>query len=286
MPSVVLIVTGKMEHAGLIAALQPIFPSVDFTIDPPDSPINGFTSSDICGLPNPADPESNVRELAARLVAAAEPGRRSKRPDLVVAIEDLELINDGQPGAVVDYFRQAVKDHVRAKWSPPHDPGPVFDIVREHCSFHLLRPMTEAYFFADPDALRRAKIASEPILPSGLDLEQFQTADPAYSALPTGSKPIADAPIRERHPKSYLHYLCDPTLVDRKRRYKESQNGVAALRGLDWSRAVVSADHCPFLRAFLDDLAFAVHQPLDWVHRPTGIPTAFPGPSDRILRNC
>ena len=42
-------------------------------------------------------------------------------------------------------------------------------------------------------------------------------------------------PAREFHPKCYLRYLCDPTLTDKRKRYRETDQGVAVLRSLDWS---------------------------------------------------
>ena len=67
-------------------------------------------------------------------------------------------------------------------------------------------------------------------------------------------------PDREFHPKCYLHYLCDPTLADRRKRYRETAKGVAALRSLDWVRCLGPSPHCPFLHAFLDDLGAGTEQ--------------------------
>ncbi len=100
------------------------------------------------------------------------------------------------------------------------------------------------------------------------------------------NKRIVDMPEREFHPKSYLNFLCDPTLTDRSKRYKESHNGVAALESLDWQSVVSNAPHCPFLHAFLDDLAEALNTPLAFINRSAADQRArFPGPIDRILRN-
>ena len=69
-------------------------------------------------------------------------------------------------------------------------------------------------------------------------------------------------PDREFHPKGYLRYLCDPTLMDKRKRYKEAVNGVTALRSLNWSDVLDPSPHCPFLHAFLDDLGEALNSPL------------------------
>ena len=93
-------------------------------------------------------------------------------------------------------------------------------------------------------------------------------------------------PDREFHPKCYLHYLCDPTLMDKRKRYRETDKGVAALRSLDWSDVLGPSPHCPFLHAFLDDLGEALNSPLPSVSRDHADPRVrFPGPKNRILRN-
>ena len=161
-----------------------------------------------------------------------------------------------------------------------------YDRVRERCSFHLFRPMTEAYFFGEQDALRRAGAQTAAQLPAGFDLEAFRTADAAFLQLPPDGRAkndrrIIDMPDRERHPKSYLQYLCDPTLADHRRRYRETHGGAAALRDLDWPQVLSTPPHCPFLHAFLDDLAFALNQPLPFVDKRT--PLCLPDlPANRI----
>ena len=140
-------------------------------------------------------------------------------------------------------------------------------------------------------------------LPANLDLEQFRTIDQAYLSLPAwtnlnvdpparyrttdmSKKHIVDMPEREFHPKSYLNYLCDPTLTDRRRRYRETVNGMDALKTLDWESVVSSPPRCPFLHAFLDDLGEALNRPLTFIDRLAADQRArFPGPTDRILRN-
>ena len=93
-------------------------------------------------------------------------------------------------------------------------------------------------------------------------------------------------PQREFHPKAYLRFLCDPTLSDRRKRYRETVNGVAALQSLDWACVLSSPPHCPFLHAFLDDLGQALNSPLPFTDMAHADPRArFPGPIDRVLRN-
>jgi hypothetical protein len=286
MAVVALIPTGKMEHAALGPALAQLFPEDVFVVRPPERHLDGFTSRNVAPLAAapPGPIPSNLEELAAELVNAIFPGRRDQPIDFAYVVEDLELCNQRQPDLVFRVFRDAVDSYIRRTW--PQQSGPKYARVRERCSFHVFRPMTEAYFFGDAAALQRAGADQPHQLPANLDLEQFRTVDQAFLTLPPGTERIAEMPQREFHPKSYLHYLCDPTLHDHQRKYRETHNGVAALASLNWERVIRSPPHCPFLHAFLDDLGEALNSPLPFVDRAHADPRArFPGPIDRILRN-
>ncbi len=286
MAQVVLIPTGRLEHAALAPALQRLFPNHDFIPRPKEKPLDGFTSTDVNRIELGGSVLTNVEELAAELVAAVVPGRRGKPADLAVVVEDLELVNDHQPERVIQIFRDAVHRHIHKTWNSHQAQERALNAVRDRCSFHLLRPMVEAYFFGEPAALQRAGAAEMPQVPDDLDLESFQTTDPLFLQLPNSSERIADMPQRQRHPKSYLHYLCDPTLADRKRRYRETQGGAAALKDLDWRKVLVVPPHCPFLHALLDDLAACLDHRLPFVSQDHAHPlTRFPGGKDRLLRN-
>jgi hypothetical protein len=248
--------------------------------------LDGFTSQDVAPLTaaGPGPIPTNLDELAAELVNSIFPGRRGQRVDFAYVVEDLELVNQGQADLVLRLFRDAVDSYIRQTW--PQQSEPKYAEVRERCSYHLFCPMTEAYFFGDATALQRAGAVRPPQLPANLDLEQFRTIDDAFLALPAGTKRIADMPRREFHPKSYLHYLCDPTLADRQTRYRETVNGVEALRSLDWAQVLRPAPHCPFLHAFLDDVAEALNSRLPFVNSAHADPRVrFPGLRGRILRN-
>ncbi len=286
MAVVALIPTGKMEHAALGPALARLFPDDPFVVLPPERHLDGFTSRDVAPLAAapPGPVPTDLDELAAELVNAIFPGRRGQRIDFAYVVEDLELCNQAQPDRVLRLFRDAVDSYISRTW--PQQSEPRYAQVRKRCSYHLFRPMTEAYFFGEPAALQRAGADQPHQVPANLDLEQFRTVDQAFLTLPPGTDRIADMPQREFHPKSYLHYLCDPTLADRRRRYRETVNGVAALVSLDWECVLSSPPHCPFLHAFLDDLGEALNSPLIFVDRAYAYPRArFPGPGDRILRN-
>ena len=168
---------------------------------------------------------TELEDLVAELINAIFPRRREERFDFAFAVEDLELVNDAQPDLVLQLFRDTVRRYIKKNWKFEIDR--TLSEVRERCSFHLVRPMTEAYFFGEPAAVNRAGAILPPQLPIALDLEQFITTDLVYSNLPS-SEQIADMPLRLRHPKHYLRYLCDPTLVAKwSSQYRETHGGVA-----------------------------------------------------------
>ena len=287
MAQVVLIPTGRLEHAALGPSLKRLFPAHDFLPRPKDQHHDGFTSVDVAHITLRGAVPSNVDELAAELVASVSPGQRGKPADFAFLVEDLELLNDHQPARVVAVFRDAVERHVRVTWPSQAGQDRTFALVRERCSFHLFRPMTETYFYGEPAALQRAGAARPPQLPANLDFEAFQASDQPFLQFPNGQcDRIVDMPHRQRHPKSYLHFLCDPTLADKKRRYRETRGGVDALSRLDWAQVLSSPPHCPFLHAFLDDLADALNHPLPFVDKAHACPiTQFAGRQNLLLRN-
>jgi len=242
MPKVVLITTGKAEFCGLPAALGRLFPDVDFI---PEGPVDSFTTARVVPLPTDRKIEANVDKLAARLVAAVNPGRKTKsqeRADLAFVIEDLELVNVDQPQVVVDTLRSAVQRHVdKLPWNLKRKEE-THERLRERGSFHLFMPMLETYFFGDPAALQRAGTKQTPKLAAGVDLEAFEAIDSLFL-----SEPGAHA----KHPKRYLAHLCQRD----GNQYREAHQGAAALRDLDWSQVLAALLHVQFLRALIHDLA-------------------------------
>jgi hypothetical protein len=100
-------------------------------------------------------PESDLAWFVAHLVAETYPGRHGTPPDLVIGVDDVELVNAAHPDVVVQVPRDAVRSHVEQTWSGAARDR-VYARLRDHCSFHLLKPMVEAYFFGEPAALERA----------------------------------------------------------------------------------------------------------------------------------
>jgi hypothetical protein len=285
MKKVVLIVTGECERRGLAASLQRYFPSARF--EQPQLR-DSFTSArlkltDLPGGPRPRQ----VDRLAAAMVAVTDPGRTGERPDLVIAVDDVELPNLDQVDVVVSQLREAVRHHLAIyPWASDRRREQVTQRLREHCSFHLLCPMVEAYFYGEPAALTRAG-AQIPSSVDGraLDVEDFITHDPPFLEVPDREKYWAK-PDRQRHPKHYLQYLCDPVGDEQNpspSRYRETHGGVKALRELDWSGALSQEAHARLARSLFTDLAEAleVDNPLPGTCHPE---TSNPGP-EAVLRN-
>jgi hypothetical protein len=262
MATVRVLTTGRMEQKALHTSLQAVFPDHAFVAH---ERLDGFT-----GAPLPPNYEElarrprlrfNIDKFINTIVGLFAPGGRRPRPDYVLAIEDLELVNADAPERVVSTVRDAIGRNLSA-W--PVDGAARERLradLRERCSFHLMAPMTEAYFFADASAFARATAPGpdHPVVfdAGACDVEAFSVDDPPYLA-PANDTDIAwHKDNRRRHPKHYLEYLTDPAL-DGRSRYDEVTTGAAALASLAWERLVSTTDrppaHLRFARSMLVDL--------------------------------
>lgn len=256
MKSVALLVTGEVERA-LGKGLARLFPDVEFR---PPVKLDGFTSSVIPSGPLPGGIRRCVDKIAAQLVAEVEPGRRGTPPEMVLFVDDLELHNQSSPGRVVEHLRDSIQRYIEDfSWPSQASRERARDRVRERCSFHLLDPMIEAYFFGEPAALVRAG-AKRPstVDPRTTDLERFVATDADFLARPDlapGEEvPPWARPRRASHPKAYLQFLCDPAGTLR-RAYRETEGGRRALDDLDWDAVLQPTQHVRFLRSLLLDVA-------------------------------
>jgi len=211
-------------------------------------------------------------------VAAIEPGQRTNKPyDFVFALEDLELCNASQPALVVNLMREAVSRHLEtASFASESSRSKARDRARARCSFHLLVPMVESYFFGEADtesgALRRAGACqTSAFVPEACDVEKFHVGTTAFvdrERYPDGLKQGGIAvswakPQREQHPKHYLSFLCEPDPVTPGQgRYQETRGGAEALRLLDWKQVLGISAHGTFLRSFIADLADGLGRPM------------------------
>lgn len=213
-----LVVTGDLEQAALAQALGRAFPTAEF--EPLGGMVGqGFTSREVRHFEE-GPVASDVMKYAAYIVAEVEnPGtRRHKRADHVIAVEDLELVNAGHAGHVVQALRSAVFAHVRATYSEPSERSRVFEALRQRASFHIAAPMTESWFFGEPAALVRAgQLNARPSLfdRATCDPEDFKVDDPTYAAVPPSElkREWPHSPdVRSKHPKKYVSFLADKHL--------------------------------------------------------------------------
>lgn len=292
MLTISLLVTGVTEHTGLPDSLRQVFPSARFRIGNGGRRLDGFTSHRLKPLTGPRPrAESYLDEFAARLVAETYPGRDGKPADLIVGVDDLELENMDQPELVVRLLREAVQAHVERSFQG-NTRARVYERLQNHCSFHLLKPMVEAYFFGEPAALDRAGRALERTCLFGAescDVEDFAVDDPAYMQVAEAANDKRDwrhgRQQRPRHPKKYLQFLCDPA-GDGKTTYRESRGGAEALKRLAWEQ-VLRPGHVAYARALLADIAreVAPAPPVQAVLESTSPCATWPPPRQPLLRN-
>ncbi len=255
MTRVALIVTGELEKKSLHLSLARFFPEADFEI----LKLDGFTSRELPDTPTFEEGRpSLVEKLVRALMAAVDPGRLGTPADLAFLVDDLELYNAATPERAVEHVRAAMRRQLEARWSSADRRRQSADLVRQRCSFHLLAPMVEAYFFGEPAALERVG-AKRPARfdPLAADVERFATDDPDFLAPADGKHPAWAKLGRARHPKHYVRFLCDPEGSD-PRAYRETRHGHEALRSLDWPFVLAPAAHARFARSFLTDLAEAL----------------------------
>ncbi|MCA9707020.1 MAG: hypothetical protein KDK70_14295, partial [Myxococcales bacterium] len=213
MARVQLITTGVMEERALGESLRRLFPEHEFISRPH---LDGFTSARLPPPPLPTRVPLNVDKLATTLIGAFAPGGRRDRPrpDFVVAVDDVELANADDPSRITAALREALQRRLEAWPASAHALDRLREALRHKVSFHLMAPMTEAYFFADPAALARAT-APGPAHPSrfdpATDVETFTVDDPDYLDPPAepGSRWCKPSG-RQGHPKRYLIYLTEP----------------------------------------------------------------------------
>jgi hypothetical protein len=181
--------------------------------------------------------------------------------DLVIAVDDVELVNVGSEHLIHQWFGAVIANEVKGLTHAQ------LAKLQARASFHLLAPMVEAYFFGDAAALTRlftaADLAQHPSWSTTSPLlESFSTADATYTnrtAWPDlPNPPKLDAwrnANRERHPKHYVEYLCKT----HPRGYREGTAGVAALKELDFAQVVARGTPC--LSDLLADIENALGLP-------------------------
>jgi hypothetical protein len=288
-----IICTGKMEFEGLARSLGRVFPAHFEAVAQLDS----FTSAQVqLGAPlqkAPLDPRQvpvDAREvkLAAALVGAIL-GDKAQAPfDLILVLDDLETCNQHQIDVVTQRFGAAVRfvlerfdaEHGQAT---PDRVARLREDLRARASFHLARPMAEAWFFGHPDTLTEAGASRMGEWPCQDDAERFQVDDADYRRWPRYRSHV----LGDQHPKDYLTFLCGaggyrevPRL---HQRHQSMPSGRAALEQVDWRALARRPGQFGLTRAMLHDIADAL-EVQDWP--PAGLePTARMAGGGTILRN-
>ena len=263
-----LVVTGDMEAQALVGSLQSQFPDHrggDDVIWDKARKMNCTTSHRLRRDSN--TPSKPMLNLARAMLAEVLDGKNGTPADLVVVIDDVELDNLGQEEVIAEHFRLAVSVELEKKASSAGTLERYKKIVRERCSFHVLRPMVESYFFADVQALQRLGVIATPLLRHATDVEDFEVIDDnwlpecrAHNLLQLGR----GFPWwrHERHPKRYIDHLL---ARNKSSAYDETLQGVQALKILEWEKVPKVATDVAFVRALFEDLA-------DWFEVPSPIP--------------
>ncbi len=230
-----------------------------------------------------------MHDLAEAMFGAAIDGKKGPPSDLVIVIDDVELGNVGQETIVATQFREALSKRL-LEYSA-NTQTRYRAVLREKCSFHMLKPMVESYLFGDPPALASAGVpASRPPKLLQPRIEQFESNDILW--LPTCA--IENSRLKtklpwwrhECHPKHYLVHLAASANVF----YEETNHGKHALKSLNWNTAALAAPKdVPIIRSLFQDLAdwFGVPNPLGTVEPPDY--NFYPAPninrSQLLLRN-
>jgi len=214
------------------------------------------------------------------------------KADLVIVIDDVELHNLDQESIIAEHFRKAIELVINKKGN---DQSKCYrNILREKCSFHLLKPMMESYFFGDIAALQKTGISASitPKLVHETDVELFETNDPD----PEWLKQCRDENMKnsrnnlnwkyEKHPKNYLEHLIErshPGMI-----YHETDQGKNALESIAWNKVPKCKSDTPFIRSLFEDIAdwFEIQNPMGYGDINKCVyPEKSVNSNDLILRN-
>jgi hypothetical protein len=266
-PRIKLIVTGDLEEEALRESLRRYFPTQrngqDVVWDTPRK-LDGATSHK---LARGGEPKRPMLALAQAMLDEVSVGKKGQPADLVVVVDDVELANEGQEDVVTQCFLSALERKLieNLKAHPARTEDRYRNLLREKCSFHLLKPMIETYLFGDEKALAIAGVPTceKPIL-VGDDVEYFETDDPQWLPFCREANEARKYKTpwwaHERHPKHYLAHLAWRARV----LYEETRQGKEALTSLRWSQVPKLPGHTSVIRALFEDIAdwFCVSNPL------------------------
>jgi hypothetical protein len=276
MTHIQLIVTGRMEELALHRSLSAVFPpdiNGEAIVWKTPQYISGATSDRLLELPPEPRPYKGRKmlALAEAMIAEAMDGKSGTPADLIVVVDDVELHNFGREPIIAAHFRAAVEQQIHNRYFG----NALIDcqtVLREKCSFHLLKPMVEAYLFGDADALHVAGVPSgiQPML-AHTDVEEFETNNPAY--LPSCHQKNVKMQQKgmhwwqeQRHAKHYLDYL----IGQGGGFYEETKHGKNALLALNWHHVPTQPADMPIFRSLFHDIAngLGIRNPVSGITSP------------------
>jgi hypothetical protein len=268
MPIIKLIVTGDMEKLAIHESLRRFFPDErdgkEVIWDKPRK-LHCATSSRLRRLEEKNGKlSSQMKELVGAMFDEAFFGKTGKPADLIIAIDDVEIGNLGQENIVADHFRAAIENVFKKRQYNREDR--YRDILRKKCSFHLLKPMMESYFFGEANALRHAGISDteKPKLLHPTDVEKFESNDAAWLPIcqreNTKRQQVMSWWHHECHPKHYLEHLTERSGV----LYDENTYGKKALEKIAWKQVPKCQSDTVFIRSLFEDIAewFGIPNPI------------------------
>ncbi|MBN3779320.1 hypothetical protein G3O06_17435 [Burkholderia sp. Ac-20345] len=289
MATIKLVVTGDLELKSLAESLKSQFPTHrggEEVIWDKTRKMNCSTSH---RLRSGAEPSQPMLNLARAMLAEALNGKQGKPADLVIVIDDVELGNVGQEEVIAEHFRAAVDIELEKKGFSGNTLDRYKGEIRDRCSFHVLRPMVEAYFFGEMQALRSMGVMDAPLLRHETDVENFESVDgcwlpECYTQNQIQEKNGVGWWRHETHPKHYISHLL---MRGNSAAYDETLQGASALRTLDWKNVPKIATDALFIRALFEDLAdwFGVISPVGGNTAPSYYPQKNVRRANLVLRN-
>lgn len=290
MSRIKLIVTGDMEAKSLAMSLQSQFPSQkngDMVIWERARKLNCTTSHP---LRRESDkPSQPMLSLARAMIREVIDGKQGTPADLVIVIDDVELGNLGQEDVIAKHFCLAVEAELEELKLSATTLDRYKGIIRERCSFHVLKPMAEAYFFSDIQILKAMGVTDNPLLRHATNVEDFEITDSTW--LPechlqnqTQAKNDREWWRHEMHPKHYINHLITRSGSSG---YDETMQGAQALQALNWKNVPKIETDSLFIRALFEDLAdwFEIRSPIVGNTASAFYPTPRTRRPDLTLRN-
>lgn len=259
-----LIVTGDSEKKSLHKSLQKQFPTHtangDFVVWDAPRKADGVTNFRVQAGPPSRSMTKLVDVMFAEVLVSKQPN--GTRPDFVIVLDDVELGNVGREDFVVRSFQTAVGvklTTLQGEYSAAEFQE-IQTRIQSCCSFHLLSPMVEAYFFADPITLTSGGVVAgnHPMLVHPTDVEKFDASPDPHIQWQSSCqiKNLQQKLINpwwktECHPKRYLAHLLS---VSAAPAYHETTLGANMIEATNWSTVSKTPTDSPIISALFEDI--------------------------------